>query len=450
MELINENFTDYPVDFPESHSIIKVIGVGGGGCNVVREIYNRGLEGIDLMICNTDEQALRSNPVNEKIRLGTKVARGLGAGTDPRKGREAAVASKEDIIKSLSDSIEMVFVTACLGGGTGTGAAPVIAEIAKSMNKLVVGVVTIPFRDEGPEFMARAMDGLKELRQYVDSLLIIDNQKIYQEYGELPMKEGFKKANEVLVTAVKSISEIVTNEGEINVDMNDVRMVMGNSGMATMGIGIAEGEDRATKAVEEAFKSPLLNDCDLQTSKGALVNISASDEKFTMAELRQAVESVKSFTGQPQRFKRGLVYDPTLGDKVCVTVIATGFDVLNLPDVDGHTIIIPGRVGETVTSSAFSPINNPKEERRNFQEVEKGPVIEDIRPHRRVGSDKPVLITDDESQIIELENTPAYERKNKKRNPGINTGNASNFSITSNAEGQTIIPSNRYLHQTQD
>ena len=248
MELIEDNTNDYPIDFNESDAIIKVIGVGGGGCNVVQEIYKQGINHVDLMICNTDRQALENNRVNEKIVLGPKIARYLGTGVNPKKGREAALESKEDIIKALPERIEMVFVTACLGGGTGTGAAPVIAEIAKSMGKLVVGVVTIPFRDEGKGFMIRAMDGLEELRQIVDSLLIIDNQKIYEAFGDQNMKEAFKRPNEVLVTAVKSISEIITLEGEINVDMNDVRMAMENSGMTTMGIGEAEGEGRAQKA----------------------------------------------------------------------------------------------------------------------------------------------------------------------------------------------------------
>lgn len=445
MELRDDNFNDYPLEFPESRSIIKVIGVGGGGCNVVAEIYKTGLSDIDLMICNTDEQALRSNPVNEKIRLGASIAKGLGAGCDPKKGREAALASKEEIVRSLGGNIEMVFVTACLGGGTGTGAAPVIAEIAKSMKKLVVGVVTIPFRDEGPEFMSRALEGLHKLKEYVDSLLIIDNQKIYDEYGDLPMKMGFKKANEVLVTAVKSISEVVTKEGDINVDMNDVRMVMENSGMATMGIGYAKGEDRAVQAVEMAFRSPLLNDCELKTSKGALVCITCNDEQVTMAELRQAVEHVKSYTGQPSKFKRGIINDPSLEDEVFITVIATGFDVLNLPDVpDRGTIVIPGREGEIIEPS-FEPM------KKRVDAV--GPVtippMESDTPRRRTGKERPVLVTEDENEIIELENIPAYERKGKKRNQGFQS-DVSVFSITNTTEGQAIIPNNRYLHQTQD
>ena len=441
MELIDDSINDYPIDFNESDAIIKVIGVGGGGCNVVQEIYKQGIDHVDLMICNTDKQALDINRVNEKIVLGPKIARNLGTGVNPKKGREAALESKNDIIKALPERIEMVFVTACLGGGTGTGAAPVIAEIAKSMGKLVVGVVTIPFRDEGQGFMIRAMDGLRELRQYVDSLLIIDNQKIYEAFGDQNMKEAFKRPNEVLVTAVKSISEIITLEGEINVDMNDVRMAMEDSGMTTMGIGEAEGEGRAQRAVEEAFKSPLLNDCKLESSTGLLVNIVCSDENFTMAEFKQALETVKSFTGQPLKYKRGLVYDPSLGNKVRVTVVATGFDALNLPDVGGRNIRIPGRDGETTFT--VDPLR-PKE-----QEDSKLPPIPDYTPVKRVPGNKPVLVTDDDHEIIELERVPAYERKNRKKNPGVNTSNIT-LSVTEIGDKPSLTTNNRYLHQTQD
>ena len=441
MELIDDSINDYPIDFNESNNIIKVIGVGGGGCNVVQEIYKQGISNVDLMICNTDKQSLDNNRVDEKIVLGPKTARSLGAGCDPKKGREAALQSRDEITKAIPDRIEMVFVTACLGGGTGTGAAPVIAEIAKNKGKLVVGVVTIPFRDEGKAFMTRAMDGLRDLRQYVDSLLIIDNQKIYESFGDQNMMEAFKRPNEVLVTAVKSISEIITKDGEINVDMNDVRMVVENSGMTTMGIGEAEGEGKAQQAVEKAFESPLLNDCDLKTSSGLLINIECSGENFTMAEFKQALEAVKSFTGQPLKYKRGLVYDPNLGNKVRVTVVATGFDVLNLPDVDGRNIVIPGRAGET--SYRPDPIR-PK----NQDEAKIPPVLE-FKPEKRVAGTKPVLVTDDDNEIIQLESVPAYERKNRKNSPGITTNNIT-LSVTEIGDKPSLTTNNRYLHQTQD
>lgn len=461
MEDNYQEYSDYPVEFGSSNSIIKVIGVGGAGCNVVEEIYRSKIRNVDLMICNTDSQALENKQVNEKIILGKE---GLGAGCEPAKGKAAALYSQEEIRNSLGGKIEMVFITAGLGGGTGTGASPVIAQIAKQMGKLVVAVVTIPFREEGEGFVARAMHGIAELRQYADCLLIIDNQKIYNEYENLSIKDGFKKVDEVLVTAVKSISEIVTVEGVINVDMNDVKMAMSNSGMAIMGIGEGSGEDKASKAVENAFKSPLLNDCDLKTSTGVLVWVTCSEDHFKMSELKQAIEHVKSYTGSPENFKRGIAYDNSLGDKVVVTIIATGFEALNLPDIpDEGTIIIPPKGDdENITISTYSPLSS-----RNSIDDKSEKVREDLlkgedKPMRRNPGDRPVLITDDENEIIELENTPAYERKKRNRNASLsggsaesgnqNIGNAriSEFSVIGNSGNQIIFGNNKFLHQTQD
>ncbi|MDO4736498.1 MAG: cell division protein FtsZ, partial [Bacteroidia bacterium] len=260
---------------------------------------------------------------------------GLGAGCDPERGRKAATESIDDIKKALQGNTEMVFITAGMGGGTGTGAAPVIAKVAREMKKLTVGVVTLPFRDEGQEFLRRAIIGIKELQKHVDSLLIIDNQKLYQVFGELTVFKAFPRADEVLCTAVRSISEIITRPGFINVDFADVKMIMQNGGMAIMGIGEAEGPDRAVDAVRKAFESPLLNDCDLTTAKGVLVNITSSEEGggLTMSELSQIMDHVNSYTGTANKFKRGVVLDPTMGQKISVTVVATGFDVQNLPQI---------------------------------------------------------------------------------------------------------------------
>ncbi|MEG2849531.1 MAG: cell division protein FtsZ, partial [Bacteroidales bacterium] len=261
-----------------SQSIIKVIGVGGGGCNAVTEMFRQGIKDVEFMICNTDMQSLKISNVPETLRLGTDLTKGLGAGCDPERGRRAATESIEEIRKSMQGNTEMVFITAGMGGGTGTGAAPVIAQVAKELGKLTVGVVTLPFRDEGTEFIKRAIIGIRELQKHVDSLLIIDNQKLYQVFGNLTIFQAFPRADEVLSTAVKSIAEIITRPGFINVDFADVRMVMKNSGMAIMGMGEAEGPDRAIDAVKKAFESPLLNDCDLTTAKGVLVNITSSKE----------------------------------------------------------------------------------------------------------------------------------------------------------------------------
>ena len=332
----NTDFMMVPNTWQRSSSIIKVIGVGGGGCNALNEMFKQGIVDVEFMICNTDLQSLKTNNVPEKLRLGTDITKGLGAGCDPERGRTAATESIDEIKKSLEGDTEMVVITAGMGGGTGTGAAPVIAKIAKEMGKLTIGVVTLPFRDEGNEFVKRAIIGIKELQKHVDSLLIIDNQKLYHIFSELRISEAFQRANEVLYTAVKGIAEIITNPGFINVDFADVNMVMEDSGMAIMGMGEAEGPDRAIEAVRKAFESPLLNDCDLTTAKGALVNITASGEQngISMSELSQIMDYVNSYTGSPDKFKRGVVLDSSVGDKICVTVVATGFDMHNLPQVE--------------------------------------------------------------------------------------------------------------------
>ena len=230
-----------PVNWEDSRSIIKVIGVGGGGGNAVNQMFRQGIKDVDFTICNTDTQALQASPIPEKLQLGNVLTRGLGAGCNPEQGRKAALESIERIKESLGGATEMVFITAGMGCGTGTGAAPVIAKVARELNLLTVGLVTLPFRDEGSEFLKRAVLGIKELEKHVDSLLIIDNQKLYKIFGELSIFDAFPKADAVLSTAVKGIAEIITRPGFINVDFADVRMVMQNSGMAIMGTGTGLG-----------------------------------------------------------------------------------------------------------------------------------------------------------------------------------------------------------------
>ena len=393
-----------------SQSIIKVIGVGGGGCNAVSEMYRQGIKDVDFMVCNTDIQSLKISQVPETLRLGSDLTRGLGAGCDPEKGRKAATESIEDIRKSLSGNTEMVFITAGMGGGTGTGAAPVIAQVAKEMGKLTVAVVTLPFRDEGPEFVNRAVKGIRELKKHVDSLLIIDNQKLYNVFGELTIFDAFPRADEVLSTAVKSIADIINRPGFINVDFADVRMVMNNSGMAIMGMGEAEGPDRAIDAVQKALDSPLLNDCDLTTAKGLLINITSSKEDggLTMAELSQIMDQVRSFTGgSANKFKRGVVYDPTIGKKISVTIVATGFEISNLPQID-----MDDNPDGPVSLNPGEDIWDDDDTDTNVQENEMGGDIQKqvyIRPEG-----KPALILEPSDDISQLERVPAYVRRNKK------------------------------------
>lgn len=403
-----------PDGWDMSQSIIKVIGVGGGGCNAVSEMYRQGIKDVEFMVCNTDIQSLKTSQVPETLRLGSDLTRGLGAGCDPEKGRKAATESIEEIRKSLQGNTEMVFITAGMGGGTGTGAAPVIAQVAKELGKLTVAVVTLPFRDEGHDFIRRAVLGIRELKKHVDSLLIIDNQKLYNVFGELTVADAFPRADEVLSTAVRSIADIINRPGFINVDFADVRMVMNNSGMAIMGMGEAEGPDRAIDAVKKALDSPLLNDCDLTTAKGVLVNITSSKEDggLTMAELSQIMEEVRSYTGGSfNKFKRGVVYDPGIGKKISVTIVATGFEISSLPYIEmdpeqANVDTLEGDVWNVNEADDDDDNYNAGNEEATFTAPK---VQEYVRPEG-----KPALIVGPGDDISELERVPAYVRRNKK------------------------------------
>ena len=331
-----------PTDWVTADSIIKVIGVGGGGCNAVNYMYNQKIEGCTFVVCNTDSQALEKCDVPIKIQLGE----GLGAGTNPTEGRNAALNSQDEIAaKVLDNNTDMLFITAGMGGGTGTGAAPVIAAMAKKKGILTVGVVTIPFRNQGNETMSKAIDGINELEKNVDSLLIIDNEKLFEFYGDLLLQEAFPKADEVLATAVRGITEIIKKRGYINVDFKDVKTMMKNSGMALMGCGSGTGENRIEDAVRQALESPLLNDFDLTTAKNVLVNITVglNDKGMTMTELGRVSQLIKEYTGKANNFKNGIVYeeDPEFGDRVNITVIAPGFKMsMLLPMNDLGNIIL--------------------------------------------------------------------------------------------------------------
>ena len=314
-----------PDDWVPVDSIIKVIGVGGGGCNAVDYMFRQKIEGCTFIVCNTDSQALDNSEVPIKIQLGS----GLGAGCDPTKGRNAALDSQDIIAEKALKNTEMLFITAGMGGGTGTGAAPVIASMAKKKGILTVGVVTLPFKSEGNESMSKAIDGINELEKNVDSLLIINNEKLYDFYGDLLLQDAFPKADEVLATAVRGITEIIKNRGHINVDFNDIRTMMKNSGMALMGCGSGTGENRVEDAVRSALESPLLNDFDLTTAKNVLLNITVarSEHGMKMKQLEEINKLVNEYTGCANNFKSGIVFndDPAFGDKVNITVIATGF-----------------------------------------------------------------------------------------------------------------------------
>ncbi len=414
MEDFINNIELTPTDWVTTNSSIKVIGVGGGGCNAVNYMYNQKIEGCTFIVCNTDSQALEKCDVPIKIQLGE----GLGAGTNPTEGRNAALNSQDEIAeKVLGDDTDMLFITAGMGGGTGTGAAPVIAAMAKKKGILTVGVVTIPFRNQGNETMSKAIDGINELEKNVDSLLIIDNEKLFDFYGDLLLQEAFPKADEVLATAVRGITEIIKKRGYINVDFKDVKTMMKNSGMALMGCGTGTGENRIEDAVRLALESPLLNDFDLTTAKNVLVNITVgkNERGMTMSELAHVSKLIKEYTGKANNFKNGIVYedDPEFGDRVNITVIATGFKMsMLLPMNDLGNIIL---------------IDHDFEYNKETHSLENGIEMNEVRS-QKIGYNnadvrkkltfeegcKPDLLVAEGQKRSELEITAAIRRKSSR------------------------------------
>ena len=318
----------YSFDLPSHHkSIIKVIGVGGGGSNAVNHMFNQGIKDVEFVVCNTDLQALESSPVPKRLQIGINLTEGLGAGANPEIGKNAAIESKEDIRELLGDSTRMVFITAGMGGGTGTGAAPVIAQVANEMNILTVGIVTAPFSFEGKKKMVSAEEGINELKEYCDTVLVILNDKLREVHGNLPIRDAFGQADNVLSTAAKGIAEIITVPGYVNVDFEDVRTVMENSGAAVMGSATISGEDRATRAAEMAISSPLLNNKDIYGAKKILLSIISGEEaELQMDELAQITDFMQDSAGDAAEVIFGHGIDAELGDSIRVTVIATGFE----------------------------------------------------------------------------------------------------------------------------
>lgn len=408
-----DNIEITPSDWVSADSIIKVIGVGGGGCNAVNYMYNQKIEGCTFIVCNTDAQVLDQCDVPVKIQLGED---GLGAGTNPTEGRNAALNSQDVIAeKVIGGNTEMLFITAGMGGGTGTGAAPVIAAMAKKKGILTVGVVTIPFKSQGPEAMTKAIDGINELEKNVDSLLIINNEKLLEVYGELLLQDMFPKADEVLATAVRGITEIIKKRGYMNVDFKDVRTMMKNSGYALMGCGSGTGEKRIENAVKNALESPLLNDYDLSTAQNFLINITVgrNGQGMTATQYSKVTEMIKTYTGKANNFKTGLVFDddPDFGDKVNITVIVTGINMpLIQPQVDMGNII-------TIDSNFTYRKNEPASD-------EGGIALPEVRSYK-IGYNnasvrkkiefedgrKPVLLVSEGDKRSELENTAAIRRK---------------------------------------
>ena len=399
-----------PVNWTSPASIIKVIGVGGGGCNAVNYMYRQNIEGCTFIVCNTDAQALNKCDVPIKIQLGE----GLGAGTNPTEGRNAALNSQDEIAeKVLDDKTEMLFITAGMGGGTGTGAAPVIASMAKKKGILTVGVVTIPFRNQGPEAMSKALDGITELEKNVDSLLIIDNEKLFEVYGDLLIQDAFPKADEVLATAVRGITEIIKKKGFVNVDFKDVKTMMKNSGYALMGCGSGVGQNRIEDAVKNALESPLLNDFDLKTAKDVLINVTVGNNEngLTMAQYGKITDLIQNYTGKANNFKSGIVFDDDkdFGDRVNITVIVTGINtVIMEPQINlGNIIIIDENFVYTKDPIGGESIDLPEVRTQkigyNSTAIRKKNLFED--------GVKPALILEVGMNKSDLENTAAIRRK---------------------------------------
>jgi cell division protein FtsZ len=330
----------YKFDIPsQTKSIIKVIGVGGGGSNAVNHMFGQGIKDVEFVVCNTDAQALKSSTVPNKLQIGMDLTEGLGAGANPERGKQAAIESKEQIRELLGTDTKMVFITAGMGGGTGTGAAPVIAKVAKELDILTVGIVTAPFMFEGRKKRTAADNGIKELSDNCDTVLVILNDKLREIFGNLPIRAAFAKADNVLTTAAKSIAEIITVTSEVNVDFEDVKTVMKDSGAAVMGSAITEGENRALRAAEEALSSPLLNNTDIHGAQKILLSIMSGDQaELEMDELTEITEFIQDKAGEEAEVIFGHGIDPELGQSIRVTVIATGFaregnSIVNIPAI---------------------------------------------------------------------------------------------------------------------
>lgn len=348
----------YSHDLPDDEiPIIKVVGVGGGGGNAVNHMKVMGVNGVDFVVCNTDRQALLNSPINLKLQLGAELTKGLGAGTDPEIGKRAAEENVDDIRLLLGEPTQMVFITAGMGGGTGTGAAPVIAKVAREMGLLTIAVVTAPFEFEGTEKLEQAQAGIDELKVHCDTVLVVLNDKLAEIYGDLPLRKAFAKADDVLANAVKSIAEMITIRGEINVDFMDVKRVLNKAGQAVMGSADAEGTGRALQAIEESLTSPLLNDRDISGAKRILLTMASStDYETTMNEQKAITSFIQEKIGKKARlFKHGAIINDDLGTKLRVTIIAAGFDLPpELKDFPG--LLISSQSTEEVYSEEFTLI----------------------------------------------------------------------------------------------
>ncbi|MDX2443718.1 MAG: cell division protein FtsZ [Bacteroidales bacterium] len=479
---------DLPVD---NSSIIKVLGIGGGGSNAVNHMFHQGIKGVNFLVCNTDAQALENSPVSVKIQIGESITEGRGAGNKPEVGRQAAMENLDDVMATISKNTKMVFLTAGMGGGTGTGAAPVIAKACKEEGILTVAIVTIPFRFEGQKRIRQAVEGIEELRRNVDSLLVINNEKLREIYGDLKLSEAFAIADNVLTYAARGIAEIITVHGYINVDFADVETVMMDSGVAMMGTGDAEGEDRAIKAVEAAITSPLLNSNEITGAKSILLNISSGENEISMDEIGEITDFINSAAYEDVMIIWGTTMDKNLNDKVSVTVIATGFEAGSIPELyatrrslekvvlkEEPQIITSPDVGFEIEDKnigtytmdeydnsqrtiEFNQLSDDSDEEIPYSaSLQSNPLDEDktkermkkLKEHQNYLKNQGYLENDKKDEIEELEDQPAYIRKNRHINKPDHAAKrkVSKYSLYDDDNETKLSSDNTYLHDNVD
>ncbi|HAN20051.1 MAG: cell division protein FtsZ [Bacteroidetes bacterium GWC2_33_15] len=481
-------------DLPQDRSsIIKVIGVGGGGSNAVNHMFRNGIKDVNFVVCNTDAQALLNSPVSVKIQLGESLTEGRGAGNKPEIGRQAAIENIDDVIDVLNKNTKMVFITAGMGGGTGTGAAPVIAKAAKELGLLTVAIVTIPFRFEGDKRINQAIEGINEIEKYVDSLLVINNERLRQVCGNLKFSEAFSYADNVLATAAKGIAEIITVPGYINVDFADVETVLSKSGVALMGTGMAEGENRAIKAVQQALASPLLNDNDIKGTENMLLNITFGSNEITMDEIGEIADYVNSEVGSSPNIIWGTGYDEKLGEQISITIIATGFKSNSIPELyakktekttitllDSGTIerkkspvmkfekepiiqkdssldfsqrTLDFDIRSTREKDSFIVLQNPQSETEVIIETKKSDIQKKLKEAHEKNKEHRMDVSKVNENLDEIENEPAYKRKNLKIEQPLYSQDSkvSRYSLEDDDEITTRLNTNNsYLHDNVD
>ena len=463
-----------------NHSIIKVIGVGGGGGNAVGHMFRQGIVGVDFAICNTDAQAMETSPIEMKIALGPSLTDGRGAGSKPETGKEACIESIDEIRGFLADGTKMLFVTAGMGGGTGTGAAPIIAKAAKEMGILTVGIVTLPFHFEGMRRKRQALEGLENLKKNVDAILVISNDKLKEMYGDLTLTQAFDNADNVLSTAAKSIAEIITVPGYINVDFEDVNFVMKDSGVALMGYGEAEGMDRARTAIHMALTSPLLEENDIRGAKHILLNITSGNKEVTMSEIGEITDYVQEEAGFGTDLIWGNCMDPALGDKISVTVIATGFEtgsskirtvhhepkkvalddeLENVANIDFYSVMdatpssktIEFEHDEVMKIKETITFNDPIRDRKEAEEKNKLQELENARRMYNRSTTTMPLDTAENKEMVEK--IPAYKRRglmlDEDDNVPIVKGNIST-TVYVDSEGTVVQTGNSFLREKID